>query len=182
MAGGLLGPCVALEDWRSAFTEAPTRSRPWINFGPVRVSPLERVIASLGRHGTDNRGARPAAKRLQGLNGRAGRLGGYGSPLGCSYIGGCTRCRPGTNGQARGAIGDAAYDTYSEHFDPDLFDPEVWRPCRPGGHEVCVITTSTMKAFACGTRPSPTTRPPGPPRGVTCCAYHRGLPGRSGCA
>src|ERR1039457_3822223 len=45
-------------------------------------------------------------------------------------------------------LDDAAYDTYFERFDPDLFDPEVWadRAARAGMKYV-VITTKHHEGF-----------------------------------
>ncbi len=45
-------------------------------------------------------------------------------------------------------LDDAAYDTYFEHFDPDLFDPEVWADhAARAGMKYVVITTKHHEGF-----------------------------------
>src|SRR5687768_11921488 len=58
-------------------------------------------------------------------------------------------------------ISDADYQKYFDHFNPDLFDPKEWaRVAGEAGMNYFVITTSTMKAFVCGTANTPIIRRP----------------------
>lgn len=61
--------------------------------------------------------------------------------------------------KSRERMGDADYESYREHFDPDRFDPRAWaRTAREAEPATSCSPRSTTTASASGTRPSPTIR------------------------
>ena len=54
---------------------------------------------------------------------------------------------------------DAAYEKYFEHFDPDLYDPDLWAEiASKAGMKYFVVTTKHHEGFAFGIPTSLTTR------------------------